>query len=88
MKNLLISALIAVAAFSVGYITCHKVNDVEFLIEANNFKKELLDAQDQTIYYAWKLIDKHDLLDKDGSDEMCDFLEYNDKVNELLKTQL
>lgn len=87
-KTIIICTLATIVAFGAGYLTCQKVNDVEFLKEANDFKKELLDAQDKALDKAWVLIDKHNLLDKDGSDDMCDFLEYNHTIKEMLDTQL
>lgn len=88
MKNKLISALIAIVAFSVGYFTNQRVNNTEFLEDANSFKRELLNNQQQALEKAVILMNKHLLFDKDGSDDMADFLEYNEKVNQLLESQI
>lgn len=77
-----------ILTFCIGYITCQKVNSISTLESANSFKMELIEAQSQALDKANLLIDKHNLLDKDGSDDMADFLEYNSRVNHLLDSQL
>ena len=50
MKKIIsICTLAAIVAFGAGYLTCQKVNDVEFLNEANSVKYEILMLQDEAL---------------------------------------
>lgn len=69
MRTIIYFAIVIVAMTVAG---CHstKESEVEEL-------RELVEIQNKALDKAWVLIDKHDLLDKDGSDDMADYLEYN-----------
>lgn len=76
------------AAFFAGYEVCMSKNDVAFLKEANAFKYDLIELEEQALDLADYLMDKHDLWDKDGSDEMEDYLEVRHQIDSLIATQL
>lgn len=87
-QSIIFSIFCLFIAFGAGYFTCHKVSNVSYLIEANDFKKELLDAQDKALHQANTVMWNHNLFDTDGSDDMADYLEYSTKVYELLDSQI
>lgn len=87
-KNILVCTLVAIASFSAGYFTHQKVNSYEFIKEANDFKAELIDAYDVALLKADKVMDNNGLWDKDGSDDMADYMEYHAKIDSLYSTQL
>lgn len=88
LRNLLICTLVAIVTFGAGYFTCQKVNNVEFLKEANSFKYELIEAQEDALDKASKVIWNNNLVDADGSDDMADYLEAHSKVCDLYSSQL
>lgn len=88
MKKLIGYVCVAIVWFIAGYVTCYDVNDVEFLIEANDFKRELIDAQQEALLKVDEVIDNNNLLDTDGSDTMMEYLEKVEKVDSLWLTQL
>lgn len=89
-KNILICTLVAIVTFGAGFYAGQtSINKhYEFLIEANDFKKELLDAQYRALDQANKVMDNNDLWDEDGSDDMMYYLDYMEVVDSLLETQM
>lgn len=85
-KTTLICTLVAIVAFGAGYLTCQKVSKNN--IESSNFKRELIEAQALTIERAEYILNKHNIWDKDGSDEMMEYMEYYEKVDSLYTSQL
>lgn len=85
-KNTIICTLVAIVASVAGYVTCLMVNTDS--IEAANFKRELIDAQNAALEKAEIVMDNNDLWDADGSDDMADYLELCFEVDSLCKTQL
>lgn len=51
------------------------------------YKIEVIKAQKATIDAAWKVIDKNNLLDTDGGDEMGEFLRLSCQVDSLYKLE-
>lgn len=82
-KSILICCIVGIACYATGYLTCQKVN-----IESSNFKRELIEAQYNTIETAEMLLNKHNIWDKDGSDLMTKYMENYQTVDSLLNTQL
>lgn len=88
MKKGILCIIGGIVLYGAGYITSLKVNDVEFLREANQYKLELLNAEEDALEKANMLIIKHDIGDIDGSDLFSDYLESINKVDSLYMTQL
>lgn len=84
MKNL--GLIVALMMSVVTNVVLFKENKV--IREHNDFKRELLMPTLEALDNADYLINKHDLYDIDGSDEMSDYLEYKSKVDSLANTQL
>lgn len=84
MKNL--GLIVALMLSVVTNVVLFKENKT--IREHNDFKRELLNPALKALDKADYLIDKHDLYDTDGSDEMSDYLEYRSKVDSLVNTQL
>lgn len=92
-KTILLCTLVAIVTFGAGWFTNQKVNkvsneEIQFLIEANEFKYELIDAQDEALELSWKVMWNNNLFDTDDSDDMIDYLEAYCKVDSLYATQL
>lgn len=85
--GIVIVALLALAS-AVGVLSAKEDESTEFLIQANRFKLELINAQAEALEAAHKIISKHDIADVDGSDEFVEYLELSNKVDSLLNTQL
>lgn len=87
--NTIIILLLAGAA-TIGALSAKESSNVliEDLKESNDFKRELLNAQEKALESAHKIISKHDIADIDGSDEFAEYLEASVKVDSLLNTQL
>lgn len=88
MKKTIFIAFVLTLSFCAGWFTGEKANDVKFLHEANNFKRELIDAQNAALEKAEIIMDRHNLWDIDGSDDMADYLEFSMRVDSLWNTQL
>lgn len=89
-KKIILCTLGAIAFFGAGYLTNQKVKTVsdDYLIEDSLFKKNLISKQQNALILANELMDKHNLLDKDGSDEMFDYLELCCSIDSLFYSQL
>lgn len=85
MKSALSITLALILGISIGWLANNGGKNQ--LKESNEFKKELVFAQDAALQKAHILIDKHNLLDKDGSDDMADYLEFSCRVDSLWETQ-
>lgn len=70
MKSL-IFIVIAVAAMAITGCHSTKVSNNEL-----NELKEIVELQNKALEKANILLDKHNIYDKDGSDDMADYLEY------------
>ena len=81
--------MILVAA--VGFIAGATFNDWFFNVsgcyEANNFKREVIKAQDKALIKAEEVMDKNGLYDADGSDTMADYMEAVAVVDSLYRVQ-
>lgn len=88
MKKVIIGILACGACFVAGWFTSLKVNDVEFLNEANSFKYECLEVADDALLKVDTIMDNNDIYDIDGSDVMSDYLELRCKLDSLYNTQL
>lgn len=85
-KNTILCTLAGIACFSAGWFTSLKVNTDS--VESAEFKRKLIEAQYDALEYAEKVMNNNDLWDTDGSDDMADFMDYQAKVDSLLRTQL
>ena len=85
-KKIFICLAVAIVAACAGYFTCLKVNTDS--IESAKFKTELLDVQEKALVKSHKIMEKHDIYDLDGSDDMADYLELCCEVDSLWNTQL
>lgn len=88
MKKTIITVVLVVASFVAGAEFNNWYYNIDSLFEANNLKRELLDAQNNSLMLVDSLMDKHELYDADGSDLMSDYLESREVVDSLLNTQL
>lgn len=89
-KNILICTFVAIVTFGAGFLLgqTNKNEHYEFLIEANNFKKELIDAQFKALEQGNKVMDNNELWDIDGSDDMMYYMDYMETVDSLYESQL
>lgn len=93
-KTILICTLASILAFSAGWVTNQKVTETipveeyNFLKEANDFKRELLDAQYRALEQGNKVMDNNELWDEDGSDDMMYYMDYMEVVDSLYESQL
>ena len=55
--------------------------------ENNEFKYNLINKQARALDLACSLMDKHNLWDKDGSDEMAEFLDIMSEVDSIYLSQ-
>ena len=62
-------------------------NESKILEDANNYKRELVKEQFKALKYAEILMDKHNLWDKDGSDEMAEYLECKTRIDSLINIE-
>lgn len=85
-KKIFICLAVAIVAACAGYFTCLKVNTDS--IESAKFKTELLDVQEKALEKSHKIMEKHDIYDLDGSDDMADYLELCNKADMMLGSQL
>ena len=84
MKKIIsICTLAAIVAFGAGYLTCQKVNDVEFLNEANSVKYEILMLQDEALQRVDTIMSNNEIYDIDGSDTMSDYLSIRCKIDSI-----
>lgn len=68
MRTIIYLVIVIVAMAVAG---CHSTKESE-----TEKLQELVEIQNKALDKAWVLIDKHNLLDADGSDDMSDYLEY------------
>lgn len=93
-KTVLICTLASILAFSAGWVTSQKVTETipveeyNFLKEANDFKRELLDAQYRALEQGNKVMDNNELWDEDGSDDMMMYMDYMEIVDSIYESQL
>lgn len=93
-KTILICIFASILAFNAGWVTNQKVTETipveeyNTLKEANDFKRELLDAQYRALEQANKVMDNNELWDEDGSDDMMYYLDYMEVVDSLYESQL
>ena len=89
-KNIIICIFVAIATFIAGFFTSQIVINLDYkeLIEANDFKRELLDAQYRALEQGNKVMDNNDLWDSDGSDDMMYYMDYMEVVDSLYESQL
>lgn len=80
--RILLCTLVGIAGFGAGWFTSLKVNDVEFLREANEFKFELIEAQDKVLEYSCRIICGKDTTYYEEYENACA------KVDSLYYTQL
>lgn len=85
MKSAILITIALFLGFGIGWLANNGVKNQ--LKESNEFKKELIFTQDAALQKAHILIDRHNLLDKDGSDDMADYLEFSCRVDSLWETQ-
>lgn len=84
MKKIIsICALAAIVAFGAGYLTCQKVNQVEFLNEANSVKYEILTLQGEALQRVDTIMSNNEIYDIDGSDTMSDYLTIRCKIDSI-----
>ena len=53
----------------------------------NKFKVHLINKQARALDLAYSLMDKHNLWDKDGSDEMAEFLDIMNEIDSIYLSQ-
>lgn len=84
MKNSsILYILVAIVAGIVGYFTCLKVNNIEFLNEANSIKYEILMLQDEALQRVDTIMSNNEIYDIDGSDTMSDYLTIRCKIDSI-----
>lgn len=84
MKKIIsICTLAAIVAFGAGYLTCQKVNDVEFLNDANSVKCEILMLQDEALQRVDTIMSNNEIYDIDGSGTMSDYLTIRCKIDSI-----
>lgn len=88
MKTIVLGILACGACFYAGWLTNQKVNNVEFLKEANEFKMEALGLCDEILLRVDTIMDNNYIYDMDGSDTMYEYLELRSKLDSLYNTQL
>lgn len=88
MKKIILGILACSACFYAGWYLSQKWYDIDFLYEANSFKRECLYVADEALLKVDAIMDNNDLYDKDGSDEMAEYLELRCKLDSLYSTQL
>ena len=62
--------------------------ELNFYKSANEYKHELLELQHKALEQADSIIEKNNLYDVDGSDEMSEYLELKAKIEELLSQEI
>ena len=82
-KSTPLCTLAAIVAFGAGYLTCQKVNDVEFLNEANSVKYEILTLQEEALQRVDTIMSNNEIYDIDGSDTMSDYLTIRYKIDSI-----
>ena len=87
MKTIVLGILACGACFYAGWFTSQKVNNVEFLEEANDFKYEVLGIQHEALLRVDTIMDRNNIYDMDGSDTMYEYLELRCKIDSLYNTQ-
>lgn len=58
--------------------------EIEYLEDTNEFKRELLEYSLSAMYKAEYLMNKHNMWDIDGSDEMADYMQYYEKADSMV----
>lgn len=89
-KNIISCIFVAIVTFVAGFFTSQIVINLNHkeLIEANDFKRELIDAQYRALDQANKVMDNNELWDEDGSDDMMYYMDYMEVVDSLYESQL
>lgn len=82
-REFIFCTLAAIVAFGAGYLTCQKVNDVEFLNEANSVKYEILTLQNEALQRVDTIMSNNEIYDIDGSDTMSDYLTIRCKIDSI-----
>lgn len=82
-KSTPLCTLATIVAFGAGYLTCQKVNNVEFLNEANSVKYEILTLQDEALQKIDTIMSNNEIYDIDGSDTMSDYLTIRCKIDSI-----
>ena len=82
-RGFIFCTLAAIVAFGAGYLTCQKVNDVEFLNEANSVKYEILTLQGEALQRVDTIMSNNEIYDIDGSDTMSDYLTIRCKIDSI-----
>ena len=82
-RGFIFCTLAAIVAFGAGYLTCQKVNDVEFLNEANSVKYEILTLQGKALQRVDTIMSNNEIYDIDGSDTMSDYLTIRCKIDSI-----
>ena len=88
MKKQIINMIsVVVLAFLAGATLSDWLFNISGVYEANNFKKEVIKAQDEVILKAEEVIDNNNLYDIDGSDTMSEYMEALAVVDSLYRVQ-
>lgn len=85
MKELIVYLSAAVLSFIIGYAVCYQTK-IES-IKASEFQWKLIEQYDVALADAEKLLDKHNIFDKDGSDDMCNYMESCKHLDSLWMTK-
>lgn len=90
MKTIVFSIIFCGAGYIAGWLTNQKVTSEssEFLNEANNFKREVLNLQNQALQKVDTIFWDNDLYDADGSDTMADYLELRKQIDNLYNQEI
>lgn len=84
MKKLILFTLM------LGCVSCNNSNFEEYkqkVRENNEFKYNLINKQARALDLACSIMDKHNLWDKDGSDEMAEFLDVMNEIDSIYVSQ-
>lgn len=88
MKKQVINMVsVAALAFLAGATFNDWLFNISEIYEANNFKKEVIKAQDKVILKAEEVIDNNNLYDTDGSDTMSEYMEALAVIDSLYRVQ-
>lgn len=75
MKKIIsLCALVAIAAFALGYLTCQKVNDLKY---------EIIMLQGEALCKVDTIMSNNEIYDTDGSDIMSDYLTIRCKLDSI-----
>lgn len=87
MKKIIICVFISAVSFALGTAFDNWYYNFDSLFEANKFKRVLVEKQGDALDKAAIVIDNNELLDKDGSDAMAEYLSAVAAVDSLYDTQ-